>query len=190
MNRAFASSAAGLLAVCMFAGAPAQASPLVFGFDGTGAVTPGPGFDPMQPVWPLQVLPAQTSYSLAGNPGWTMSSSFRFSFITLTGTGSFTLANGSGDSLFGDVDTTQDNSNGPFGGFDIDYTVTGGTGSFAGFSGSGFSEVELTSDPRAFPTTFLERGTIFQNVVSAPPALALGLLGLALMAMARRRRAP
>ena len=187
MIRYYARTVCGLVLAAALAALPAQASPLVLGFEGTGAVTPGPGFDPTAPVWPLQVLPAFTSYTLAGSPGWTMQSSFLFSFITNTGEGTFTLANATGDSLFGEVDTVQDGSNGPLGGFDITYTVLGGTGGLAGFTGSGLSEVALTSDPRAFPTAFFERGTIFQSVVSTPPALTLSLLALAALAATRRR---
>jgi MYXO-CTERM domain-containing protein len=187
MIRSLAPAAGGLVLAAVLAGLPAHASPLVFGFEGTGAVTPGPGFDPAAPIWPLEVLAASTSYTLAGSPGWTMQSSFLFSFITSSGEGTFTLANAAGDSLFGDIDTVQDASNGPLGGFDLTYTVLGGTGGFAGFTGSGLSEVALTSDPRTLPTTFFERGTIFQSVVSTPPALPLSLLALAALAATRRR---
>ncbi len=165
---------------------PVWASPLVLPFSGIGKVTPGPGFDPSSPVWPLEVLPVFTSYELASEPGWTMSASFDYSFITLTGTGTFTLADAFGNSLFGNIDTVSDPSNGPLGGFDITYTVLGGTGGFAGFIADGFSEVVLTSDPRAFPTDFTESGFIAQRVMlSAPPAPWLALLGLLILASAR-----
>lgn len=165
------------------------ASPLVLPFSGTGAVTPGPGFNPNLPVWPLQVLPgASNVYTLAGQQGWSLSSDFAFSFITNTGIGTFSLENAFGDSLFGDIDTVLDPGNGPFGGFDITYTVTGGTGSFVGFVGSGLSEVVLLAPPGGFPLPFNEAGTIFQSAVSEPPALALALLGLVGLVAARRRK--
>jgi MYXO-CTERM domain-containing protein len=164
------------------------ASPLVLPFAGTGAVTPGPGFDPNAPVWPLQVLPVLTDYTLAGQPGWTMSSDFAFSFITNTGSGTFAMADAFGNSMAGTIATVLDPSNGPFGGFDITYTVSGGTGSFAGFLATGFSEVVLDAPPVDFPLPFHESGTIFQNAVSEPPALALALLGLVGLIASRRRR--
>ena len=164
------------------------ASPLVLPFAGTGAVTPGPNFDPNAPVWPLQVLPFLTDYTLAGNQGWTMSSDFAFSFITNTGSGTFALADAFGNSLLGGIATVLDPSNGPFGGFDITYTVNGGTGSFAGFLGTGFSEVVLDAAPGGFPLPFHESGTIFQNAVSEPPALALALLGLVGLVASRGRK--
>ena len=164
------------------------ASPLVLPFAGTGAVTPGPNFDPNAPVWPLQVLPLLTDYTLAGNQGWTMSSDFAFSFITNTGSGTFALADAFGNSLLGGIATVLDPSNGQFGGFDITYTVNGGTGSFAGFLGTGFSEVVLDAPPGSFPLPFHESGTIFQNAVSEPPALALALLGLVGLVASRGRK--
>ena len=164
------------------------ASPLVLPFAGTGAVTPGPNFDPNAPVWPLQVLPLLTDYTLAGNQGWTMSSDFAFSFITNTGSGTFALADAFGNSLLGGIATVLDPSNGPFGGFDITYTVSGGTGSFAGFLGTGFSEVVLLAPPVSFPLPFNESGTFFQNAVSEPPVLALALLGLTGLVATRRRK--
>lgn len=164
------------------------ASPLVLPFTGTGAVTPGPGFDPSSPVWPLQVLPGSTDYTLAGQPGWRLSSDFAFSFITNTGIGTFFLENGFGDSLFGGIATVLDPTNGPFGGFDITYTVTGGTGNFVGFVGSGSSEVVSQAPPGNFPLPFNESGTIFQSAVSEPPALALALLGLVGLVATRWRK--
>ena len=165
------------------------ASPLVLPFAGTGEVTPGPGFDPASPVWPLQVLPSPTNlYTLAGQPGWILSSDFAFSFITNTGSGTFALADAFGNSLLGGIATVLDPSNGQFGGFDITYTVNGGTGSFAGFLGTGFSEVVLDAPPGSFPLPFHESGTIFQNAVSEPPALALALLGLVGLVASRGRK--
>jgi MYXO-CTERM domain-containing protein len=164
------------------------ASPLVLPFTGTGAVTPGPGFNPNLPVWPLQVLPILTNYTLAGQPGWSQSSDFAFDNTTETGIGTFLLENAFGDSLSGNITTVLDLTNGPFGGFDINYAVTGGTGSFVGFVGSGLSEVVLLAPPGNFPLPFSESGTIFQRAVSEPPALALALVGLAGLVAARRRK--
>jgi MYXO-CTERM domain-containing protein len=194
MNEMFGFVRRGLLSVLLMLaaalGASATfASPLVLPIAGTGEVTPGPGFDPNLPVWPLQVLPgASNVYTLAGQPGWSLTSDFTFSFITNTGTGSFQMRNAFGDSLFGSIATVLDPTNGPFGGFDITYTVTGGTGSFVGFVGSGLSEVVLLAPPGNFPLPFSESGTIFQSAVSEPPALALALLGLVGLVAARRRK--
>ncbi len=175
-----------LLMAAALASLHALASPILLPFDGIGTVTPGPGFDPSSPVWPLEVLPVFTSYTLAGMPGWTMSASFDFSFITLTGEGTFTMADASGNSLFGEIDTVSDPSNGPLGGFDLTYTVLGGTGGFTGFVGDGFSEVALTSDPRFLPTDFTESGFILQSIaLGTPSAPLLALLGLVALASAR-----
>jgi hypothetical protein len=178
---------AGVVA-CGLLPLPSVASPLTLQFSGGGAVVPGPGFDPNLPVWPLFVPAVPDSYVLGGQSGWSLTSAFDFDVTTGTGRGTFTLANAFGDSLFGTLATVTDVSNGPFGGFDIQYAVDGGTGAWAGFQGSGSSEVTLTSDPRQFPTTFLELGTITQRVPE-PGSLLLASLGLALGGALRRRTA-
>lgn len=165
------------------------ASAAAVSFSGTGLVNPGPGFDPFSSPWPL-VATSVNGYTVGGDAGWNFVSNFDVDVVfgpggpmPTGGTGDFALTDSdSADGLFGTVTTTATPS-----GFSIAYTVTSGSGAWSGYAGSGSSSVLFTSDPRVFPTSYVEVEGLL-NLVPEPASGVLVLAAGGAWAALRRRR--
>lgn len=195
-NFALAALAAGAL----LGATPATA--LTIEFSGSGVVqgSPPPTSEPGL-FNDLSIGPADASYSLGGETGWSIDVSFEGSLTWTiepdgvviidgpwTGSMSGRFQRG-GDSL-----SFTGSQYAPFLGAPIElaYTITGGTGAYAGYIGSGVSAVQLLGNPFGLPTPvpFIESGVLTLTPVPEPGSWALWCLGLVGMGAHLRARRP
>ena len=108
---------------------------------------------------------ATSNYTLVGDGGWHVDKVFGFNVVSLVGSGTFTLSNGS-DSLSGTFTSSKANAAAPT---DLFYSVLGGTGTFAGYTGSGTSSGITEGNAFGLPAalvTFTETGSL--NITPIP----------------------
>jgi hypothetical protein len=182
---------AALASACLLAlglGPAVHAASVDFPFEGAGNVVV---FDPLagtggwvgsfdEVLAPGNTGPARSFVSVV---------TFTFDALTkmLNGQFEFTDAMDLDSTLFGSVTGSSVSPLVPGGQLSLDYTVAGGTGDYQGARGFGLSF--LTYDVTA--TTFdnySEQGLLVLEV-PVPPTVTLAAAGLALLALARRRRA-
>jgi hypothetical protein len=142
----------------------------------------------------LVIGPADASYVLNGQTGWTINVSFG---------GALTPQGGYSGSMSGSFVRGADSLSFTGSQFTallgqpiaLSYTVTGGTGAFAGLVGSGSSSVTLLGNPFGLPSPvpFIETDGVLQLAPIPEPATlwlwAAGLAGLGLRQAKRRQAA-
>ena len=141
----------------------AHAAAVTISFAGTGTVA---GTAQVFPVLSgLTMSSATSNYTLGGDGGWHVDKVFGFNVVSLVGSGTFTLSNGS-DSLSGTFTSSKANAAAPT---DLFYSVLGGTGTFAGYTGSGTSSGITEGNAFGLPAalvTFTETGSL--NITPIP----------------------